>query len=200
MGGRRLIVVACLAALLLAAAPADARKARRHPCNPRHSTTEFDNGTLRLFFVRKGEGYSEYVCGWQSRKRFFLSASHPPDNTEEVRLYAAAGRFFAYFTQPCTKAFCNPGTVGLIDIRSGRRRNPPVDEPAALALTPAGTIGYSTEPGIGPASRGIYVLALGAPQPEQLDAGADIDPQSLALAGHTLYWTRAGEPRSTQIP
>ena len=177
--------------MLLVAAPADA--AKRHPCNPPHSRTTFDNGTIRLYSL----GDSEYVCGWKSRKRRRVVTSRPAQGViEDVAAYEVAGRFFLYDTDRCKGSACRHGKIELIDIRSGIRHKPVLSVlPPAWVLTPAGTIGYVTSP-----PRTVYSLPLGAPQPDQLDAGDDIDRQSLAFAGHTLYWTKAGEPRSAQIP
>jgi hypothetical protein len=68
-----------------------------------------------------------------------------------------------------------------------------------VGLSSAGAIAYLSDQSQG-APRAVYVLTLGAAQPQQIDIGEDIDPTSLALAGHTLYWTKAGQPRSAQIP
>lgn len=32
-----------------------------------------------------------------------------------------------------------------------------------------------------------------------MDTGTDIDPESLAVSGTTLYWTKAGGPRSAVL-
>jgi hypothetical protein len=201
VGGRRLIVLVCLAAALVAAAPTDARK-KPDPCRPKHASTVFDNGTVRYFHVSLAEGVSEYLCVWSSRRRFFLTHSDIPEENNEVRDFATRGRFFLYVTKRCTKEFCNPGTVGLINFRSGTRKRLPIPDPASMVLTAAGSVAYTTDPPVSSASpgRGVYLLRRSSGQPEQLDAGDDIDPRSLALAGHTLYWTRAGQPRSAYVP
>jgi hypothetical protein len=201
MGGKCLLVIAvAVAAGVLPTRAADGRKPQ-DPCRPKHATTLFANDAIRFFYVSWPDGRSEYLCARSSRRRFFLTYSATPENDNDVTDFRANGRFFLYATNQCTKAFCNPGKVGLIDVTSGARRKLPVPQPAAMELTSTGTVAYTTEPPVGISEpRAVYVLPRSAAQPQQLDAGDDLDAQSLALAGHTLYWTRGGQPQSAQIP
>jgi hypothetical protein len=199
MGGKCLLAI--MAAVAVVSAPAaDARK-RQDPCRPKHATTLFANDAVRFFYVTWANGRSEYLCARSSRRRFFLTYSATPENDNDVTDFRASGRFFLYVTNQCTKEFCNPGKVGLIDVKSGVRRKLPVPQPAAIELTSTGTVAYTTEPPVGISEpRAVYVLPRSAAQPQELDAGDDLDAQSLALAGHTLYWTRGGHPQSAPIP
>jgi hypothetical protein len=200
--GVKCLVAIVVAVVLVPTSLADARK-RRDPCRPKHSTTLFANDTIRLFDVPKGDdGKSEYVCSWASRRRFFLTHSDAAEDVNEVRNFETSGRFFLYVTYTCTKEFCNYGEVGLIDLRAGTRRRPSLPDPSEIALTDTGTVVYTTDPPVSslPNPPGVYVLARSASQPEPLDAGDDLDPRSLALAGHTVYWTRGGQPHSARVP
>ena len=199
MTGWRGLLFTCVLALLLAG-PAQGRK-KHDPCRPKHATTEFDNGRIRLYLVPTEDGNAEYLCVWRTRKRFKLAEGSGQDATgDEVNGFLTTGRFFLYVASPIGRPEFGRGTVKLLDFRSGRRRVPPLNAwPVDWALSGSGTIAYTTDPSQG-APRAVYALPLDAAQPEQLDVGEDIDPSSLVRWGHTLYWSRGGETRSAQIP
>jgi hypothetical protein len=196
----RVLTVVCV--LVFAVAPAQARK-KNDPCRPAHATTEFDNGKLRLFSVPGWDGAdAEYLCVWRTRKRFKLAEGSPADTTGDyVNGFLTTGRFFLYITTIYQRdSHGGRGAIRLLDTRSGKRRSPAFTAwPVDWKLTTAGTVAYTTDPSQG-APRGVYVLPLGAAEPQQVDIGEDIDPMSLTLARHTLYWTRGGQPHSVQIP
>jgi hypothetical protein len=199
MVAKCLITLACV--LFVAAPSADARK-KRDPCRPGHATTEFDNGTFRIFSVPAPDQQdAEYLCVWKSRKRFKLAEGSGGDASGDyLNGFVTAGKFLLYATAPNGKIDLGRGEIKMLDFRSGKRSRPAFGAwPVDWELSRKGTIAYTTDESQG-APRGVYELPLGAAGPDQLDLGEDIDPMSLALAGHTLYWTRAGQAQSAQIP
>ena len=196
---RTLPIVLALVCALLVAAPADAVK-KRDPCRPKHAATEFVNRKFRIFIVPTRDGDAEYLCVWRTRRRFKLAEGSGRDATGDyLNGFQTAGKFFLYATANIGGPD-SQGRIWLLNFRTGKLTDPRFNAfPYATLLTAAGTVAYTTDPSRG-APRAVYVLPLDASQPQQLDAGDDIDPLSLALAGHTLYWTKAGQAYSAQIP
>ena len=194
-----MILGAFVAALLVVPA-ADARKNTRDACRPKHATTEFANRRFRVFSVPTRDGDAEYLCVWRTRKRFKLAEGSGEDATGDyLNGFQSAGKFFLYATAPLGGSD-SLGRIRLLNFRTGRLRDPAFNAfPYATLLTSAGTVAYTTDPARG-APRAVYALPLDARAPQQLDAGEDIDPGSLARAGHTLYWTKAGQAYSAQMP
>jgi hypothetical protein len=71
-----------------------------------------------------------------------------------------------------------------------------------FVVTPRGSVAWSLVQTEHRQQVGVSIYAApreGAP-PALLEAGADIDPSSLTLAGTTVRWTRAGTARAVPMP
>jgi hypothetical protein len=116
--------------------------------------------------------------------------SQPPDEIVVSRRYVG----FAFGS-------CGPGpycgvTVGTANVRSGRRQSLLADNErrhvAGLDITPTGTIVWGNDSTInGLTLEGETLL---------FDSGPEVDPLSVALSGNRLYWMRAGEPQTAEVP
>ena len=199
------IVLAAVAALAPGAHAAHARK--RPTCFPKGSHTIAINGTVRVFAVRKTVGHARltYGCLLKRKKpvKFFQ-----PDFPTGYGPLAVAAPYIAYGAYgDCAASFCNPNSVVVQDLRSGGRATPvnatmSIAEVRSLVLTPTGSVAWigTTFDPTGNIVPGYTVAKSehGAP-PVVLESSADIDPESLALAGSTLYWLSGVSAKSATL-
>lgn len=202
------VAVAVVLAALVALAPgAQAAQTRARPtCFPRGSHTLQLNAAVRVFNVRRTAGHARltYGCLLKRKKpvKFFL-----PDFPTGYGPIVVAAPYVAYGAYgDCAAAFCNPNSVVVQDLRGGRPR--PVNatlsiaEVRSLVLTPKGSAAWIATT-FDPTGNILpsYTVAKserGAP-PVALEASADVDPASLALAGSILYWLSAGSARTAAL-
>jgi hypothetical protein len=149
--------------------------------------------------------YRAYACYTPSRKVRRLgsfSRSNPvPVGTFGVYDFVVNGRFVAYDEVFCDRdAACRGPGIQVLDARTGRKRSS-ARTPSrrelitGLVLARDGSVAW-VRPRI---DTQVDVMKLDPSGEVLLDSGTDIDRDSLALGSHTVYWTRAGVPRSAPI-
>lgn len=193
------------------AGPAGAGARRHRPprtCHPAHSRTVAATARVRVFSIARvvQDAHVTYGCLLRRDRpvRFVL-----PDFPTGYAHVTIAGRFVAYAAySDCAASFCDPNSVVLQDLRTGRTTY--ADGPVSvatisgIALKADGSLAFlstlfdlngSPLPG-GPQ---VYAVPHGG-APALLDGGPGIAPGSLARAGSTVYWTKSGIAQSATLP
>lgn len=183
--------------------------AARTGCHPRGSTTIAATARSRVFRVSRLAPYSKvhltYGCSFRVGRsvRFAL-----PDLPLGYGALALAGPYVAYsVTGDCSADYCDPNSVVVQDLRTGRVRyvdgvDVAVAHVTGLVLRVNGAAAFitSTYDDTGAQRPGYEVVAVATGGPAKiLDSGTAVDPGSLALAGKTMYWTAGGQPRSATL-
>jgi hypothetical protein len=156
-----------------------------------------------------------FGCRYRTRRFFRLAIVGEPGIFEtRVTQARLAGPFAAVadqYTDPAGTT--DHASIAVRDLRSGLRsfRTTIAPDNASarvtdLLLAPNGHLAWIEQqtqftpaaPSTG--ERTFAVHAAGAGQLLLLDSGPDVQPGSLARAGKTLYWIRAGQPRTAELP
>jgi hypothetical protein len=193
--GRRGCCTALIAivATLACASPSLAQK--RSPC-PRDTVAR---SSVAVLFIRADDDVSELrACVKSTRRRMVLASWFAEGSSADdpAPQYWLTGRFAAVnqarcpgdptSTEPCT------GTLRVIDLRArSRHATVPTGSPIFdLVLTRRGSVGVI--------HRNELITAVGA---DVRVHDTEAEPWSLAYAKEAkrLYWTGAGEPRSTTL-
>jgi hypothetical protein len=139
-----------------------------------------------------------------------------PDVSAEVRGLVLAGAMAAYEKHSSTREPSSRTEVTVLDLRTGQRvHNAPSGtlvpsnpyevgsgRVTALVVKSDGSVAWIAEDYAGTfptGSRFYQVHELGASGESILASDAGIVPESLALAGNTLYWTEEGKPMSATL-
>jgi hypothetical protein len=213
---RLILSVATVAAafLCLSAGAAGARPA----CSSKGSRTVLATKSARIFtkraIVRPRYHVTRwYGCMYRYDRRFRLATvGEPGIFVTAVRPIRLAGRFVGYSDFYEGPAGGTLADIHVRDLRSGREVfRHQAGEPDAtdnqgpvqdLELKPNGSIAWieATKP-VSPQTQLTYrVLERAAGgQAVTLDEGPDVAPRSLAVSASTVYWTRAGVPRSALL-
>jgi hypothetical protein len=156
--------------------------------------------------VRKTIGHARVTYGCLLKRKkpvtFFL-----PDFPTGYGPIVVAAPYVAYGAYgDCAASFCNPNSVVVQDLRGGQPK--PVNaalsiaEVRSLALTPRGSAAWiaTTFDPTGNILPGYTVAKSehGA-APVVLEASADVDAASLALAGSILYWLSGGNAKTATL-
>jgi hypothetical protein len=206
----RAAAMASVAALGLAL-PAGAAAKRHRPartCHPAHSKTLAATARVRVFQVRRvvQDAHVTYGCLLRRHRpvRFVL-----PDFPTGYAHVTIAGRRVAYVAySDCAASFCDPNSVILQDLRTGRTTFADgavsVATVSGIVLKADGSLAFlSTVFDLNgealPGGPQLFAVAPGE-APALLDGGPGIAPGSLARAGSTLYWTKGGLPQSATLP
>jgi hypothetical protein len=147
------------------------------------------------------------------RKRSF-SLGGPPEGSSQgaggTRQLTLAGTVVAYEGFSTETGGVEESIILARDLRSGKRlHKAPTGTPSvpnanrvgigaatALVVKPDGAVAWIVA--TAEASR-YQVHAIDKTGSRELAAGPDIAPESLALAGSTLYWTQGGRPMSARL-
>jgi hypothetical protein len=192
----RRLTVAVLVAGAFAAAPGAAHAKKQPSCASKGSTTILRTGKVRVFEVGK-VNRTVYACLLRNGKKL------------EVAQYISCGCSSADEPQPViwvareavavNDSECPPqgqgctGTVASFDVRDRARKyreDVPTGVISDLVLKPNASFAYIAADTVRKAdSAGIG----------ELDAGPDVREGSLARAGSTVYWTKAGQAFSAEL-
>jgi hypothetical protein len=200
----RLIAATALAAVLLAGAvttPQTGVAAGRAACSSDGKAIAA-NSRLRVYRVGPRANFRIYACMLPRGNRRFLARGTDNDDGGPGR-FQVAGRFVAYADGFCSRSSCATRVL-VVDVRRDRAQldaQPPDTRGITdLAVTPGGRAAWVRRiiPFNGSGERyEVVVRAEGGPQ--TVDAGSDIAPDSLAISGATVYWTRGGIARSATL-
>lgn len=203
-------VAASMAALGLAL-PAGAAAKRHRPvrtCHPAHAKTVAATARVRVFSIPRvvQNAHVTYGCLLRRHRPVRFALPEFPTGYAHVTI---AGRLVAYVAySDCAASFCDPNSVVLQDLRTGRTTRADgavsVAHVSGLALKPNGALAFlSTLFDLNgeelPGGPQLFTVAPGAAT-VLLDGGPGIAPGSLARAGSTLYWTKSGLPQSAPLP
>jgi hypothetical protein len=206
----RTLTVAATLALGLALVPAGASAAKaKRTCYPAHSTTLAATKSVRVYqtrgFTRETKTHATYGCLLSAKRPHRFVVLDFPEGYEHITI---AGRFVAYAAySDCAADYCNPNAVMVQDLKTGRQTFAEgtvvaVAHVSDLVLRSDGTVAWiqTSYDDNGSVKPGFDVVAGGAGRtPAVLGSGADVAPGSLALAGRTVYWTQAAQPRSAAL-
>jgi hypothetical protein len=209
VGGRLAVMIVVLSALALA----PAAEAKRPSCYGHGWMTVVQSPKVRIFYKYAPDGAIGayyYGCLRRTGKRTFLTDS----STEQVysngpSIFRLHGALVAWAESSCGSDDCNTAAF-TVDLRSRKpirsfvESRQDVDSAITdLKLAASGSFGVvqvdtsNTDRSTPPIYDIIGVTAAGS---TLLDSGEDIDASSLAIGGPWLYWTRAGQPHSAQLP
>ena len=205
MAPKLVIAVAVFAIVLCAGAQAAGYRARGPlpDCKRRHSHTIYESQRVRLFWVRD-RNYDEhdYACNRDSNKRISLGVVWESDSDSRFD-FQERGEWLGFVDLWGTKDV-EGMNANALNIRTGQL-NSDGDQftlVRSYGLTRRGSIAWiqSPEPDVGdPTDYAVYLRVRGAKR-RFLDSGSDIDPRSLAVGGHHVYWVRGGAVRTAAIP
>jgi hypothetical protein len=161
------------------------------------------NKSVRVFRRRVTDGnlveYVNYAC--YLRRPFKVRKLGRWDRFDcGVYGFQLAGRYVAYDDFECSgEGF--PCQVVVRDMKSGKaRRSAPCTQPTGvmtdLGLRSNGSVAWIRQLGGDPK---YEVWKLDSGGEARLDAGAGVDPTSLAVSGARFYWTSGDEPRSAPL-
>ena len=194
-----MLVLGSLAATVAIALP-EARSARTPAC-PTTGVTIAANEHIRVYRRGSSKSYTAYACATKTGRVRKLGSFDLEGGG--ARLFRIAGTRVAFDDLDCSggSAGCI-GAVRVVDVKSGARRAAGNATGTGIArdleLTRTGAVAWTRAPASGQPDPG-EVRKLDADGEVVLDAGPDLDKESLAVSGSTLYWTRGGAPRSAQL-
>lgn len=197
---RNVLVLGVGVAAVAAVALPDARSARTPAC-PTTGVTIAANEHVRVYRRGSSRSYTAYACATKTGRVRKLGAFDIEEGG--ARLFRLAGTRVAFDDLSCGggSAGCIGG-VYVVEVRSGVRRGAANASGTGIArdleVTRAGAIAWTRAPASGAPDPG-ELRKLDADGEVVLDAGSDLDKESLAVSGSTLYWTRGGAPRSAQL-
>jgi len=201
-----------VALALTGPAPVGAHPSKRHrSCYPPHTKTLAASARTRIFESRRrfSSGsrtqHVTYGCLLSRGRAFKFDEPDFPTGYDPIVL---AGRYVAYGAySDCAASFCDPHSVVLQDLKNGKMTfvdgRLPVASVTDLVLRSNGSLAwiqtsFGEDGGFIHPGYQVVKAERGQP-PVVLDSGSDVAHGSLALAGATLYWTKAGKPVSTVL-
>jgi hypothetical protein len=163
-------------------------------------TTIAANSSAEVFTREVDGGYEAYGCDRRSR-RISRLGTYDAVNGTGPRSFRLSGRFAAWDRLVCIKLDECHAQVGVADLRTGRKRSSTrtvegATEATDLEVTKAGHVAWIRRVGDTPT---LEIRTLDSNGETAIDSGSDIDNDSLAVSGNTLYWLRGGAPRSAEL-
>jgi hypothetical protein len=190
----------------LAAPAAHARKLRPHrvlsPCAVKRSTTVALDSQARLYTrSQRGDTDQHSLVGCLLRSGraieleswFSCNCSRGDEVAPQVWLRGTVVAINRYGCAPDPLLGGCVGSARTFDLRTRRtlRQADTGTSVQTLVIGPGGAFAY--------VSSGGAVIKADADGTVVLDGGPGIDPDSLALGGAWVYWTRGGAPHSAQL-
>lgn len=189
-------------------------KPKQAPCSLSGSETVVATHDARVFTKADThrETLSVYACLDSRNRRFLLSAGDtgPGGSGDTTALPALGGGYVAYVlghfddSQRYNSEFKGfPDQVVAINLSTAAELRFPAatgSSPSAqvsdLVLSKSGSFAWI---GSGPAGNEVHRFNVGDTADTVIDSGPDLQAGSLALAGTTIYWTKAAKPASAAI-
>lgn len=202
---RPLLLLVSLSVLLACAGSAQAARPRPHrapTCAAKGSTTVALNPQARLYVrSQRGDADQHLLIGCllgsgrtlQLDSWFSCDCSRGDESGPQVWLRGAVVAINRYSCPPDPTLGDCVGGARTLDLRTRRtlRRANTGTFVSALVLGPRGAFAYVSSAGA--------VAKSDAGGEGVLDAAPGIEPDSLAIAGSRVYWTRAGAPQSALL-
>jgi len=205
---RTLCLLTALCALLVSAASASAASVRSRPgpasCAAKRSVTVAQNEQARVYVrSQRGDADQHVLVGCLLRSGqkvqldswFSCGCSRGDESAPQVWLRAriVALNRYSCAPDPLSLGGCT-GSARTVSLRTGEtlRRASTGTSVAALVQGPRGAFAYVS-------SGGAVVKSDGTGETVVLDAGAGVDPASLAVAGARVYWLRSDVPQTALL-
>lgn len=172
------------------------------PCSLSGSTTIYQDETVRVYYKYDADySLNSYACLYQAGKRRLIFQT-PEDWADSLDLIQRRGHRIAFWDFGGGKYGNTWSFVCVFDVGPGKLRcSTARDYVKGVGLTPAGSVAWLEAPTELTGGRSyVRKRDARAKHPVLLDSGADIDPDSFAVGGHHIYWTRAGAPQSATMP
>jgi hypothetical protein len=183
-----------------------AAKKRRRTCTPSHSTTVVANARVRVYRRKAKSGdVFLYACAHKTRRRVKLPSNEP--GVDGYGPFALSGRYLAFGYYPsCGVCEDEDNFVWVMDAVRRRERHVLLDDDddgkatriTDLEVDPRGSVAWISRDLIAPSVL-VQKSEHGSSMATMLDSGPDVARHSLARSGRTLYWTKAGVPKSAQL-
>lgn len=196
--GPLLVLLAAPALAVPALLLADDSRSAADACTGSGTTVAANS---RAEVVRDGSGdYTAYGCYRRPRRLTRIGRFDVFDATGP-RALRLSGRFVAWDYLRCSKTIDCEARVGVADLRTGKKRGTTLTAPGAsgatdLEVTATGSAAWIRAVG---ESSTLEVRKFDSAGESLLDGGADIVPDSLAVSGSTVYWTRGDQPKSARL-
>ena len=196
MRARPLLVAVAAAATACAAVPEVAGADHRHPrCFPRGSDTVAMSARARVYETAEDENqnYAVVACALRTGRRVVLGTGMDIDYTYAVTTVRFTKWQLAVAWYSSSRYFYSAG-LDLVDLRAGTKNG----------VTSMGWSGSVTDVELKPNGSVAWiqhregtttVMKQDASGRHELDSGAGVARDSLALSGSWLYWTKDGQPR-----
>jgi hypothetical protein len=202
----RLLVTAAIAACVVFAF-APSADAKMRGCKTRGQYTIVANSRARVFFANRdtNDDGEEYACLYGRKRDKRLT-------TDLIDTAGRGGDFFqlsdpdagdqlvAFTQEECGTSYCDY-TAKSIDLDTGLRiRRATGHSIISLLLVRGGSLAILEETSYPWESQTIYsVKKVEASGTTVLDTGPDIDPNSLAVSSHWVYWRDGGVTREAPM-
>lgn len=147
-------------------------------------------------------GREIFGCAFGSKHSFLLGPT-PPEGDRHATLAGSVAGYQVGGQGEWIVVSKNLRTGRLIhNVPTGRATHPSPKFDGAgptttIVVTRAGSVGWIAELGL--SNGGYAVEAATSSGVKLLASGSEIDPQSLAIAGSTMYWTNGGKPFSASL-
>jgi hypothetical protein len=198
----RLALAICAVLVALPVASAEARRVQTR-CD-RRGTTITANARARIFFVPLGEGERDiYGCARRGGKVRHLATNAGQAAGSFGDFFQLSGTLAGFADVTYSGASDSEYAARTLDLRTGRtvRRFGELGLPVALSMARNGSLAIITallkDDPSNPQQYEVRRIDRGGAT--ALDTGPDVDPQSLAVAGSWVYWTRGGAAHSAPI-
>jgi hypothetical protein len=192
-----LVLFVGIATAVSIATVAEARSRTRPPCKTTGRTIAADEQARVYRTSETDTGYKVFACLLKPKRTVYLGAFD--FEALGIRRVSLNGPSVGYEKVDCQHADCT-GAIKVRNLRTGvlRRSIMPPHSLVAdrVVASRSGAVAWTrrTRPGV------VEVRALGASGERLLDSGPDVAPDSLALAGSTVYWKRGGQAYSASLP
>jgi hypothetical protein len=214
--GVRYAVAWAMAFAFVSAPTSEAKKhrAKQAPCSLSGSKTVIATEHARIFTKADahGETLSVYACLDSRNRRFLLSVGDtaPGGSGDTTGRPALAGAYVAYALghfddsqryNSDFKGFADQVVAINLSTAAELRfpaaaGNSPSAHVSDLVLSKSGSFAWI---GSGTASNEVHRFDVGDTADTVIDSGPNLQAGSLALAGSTIYWTKANKPASAPI-
>jgi hypothetical protein len=198
------VVLACVGAAL----PGTAGAATA--CAKKGSKTVAASERARIY-TQKGTGQEKgsvlyFGCWYSNERRTKIYTAGDPD-VDHAGTFRLAEKFVGFETETADPTGGeSDASVQVFNLKTGKRvaselvgdNNATFHSVTALVVKANGSFGW-IEAATAASQVNRRVKARDKSGLRLLDDGTDIRPDSLALAGSTLYWTRGGAPRSASL-
>jgi hypothetical protein len=188
------VVLAAFATTPLATA-----RSGHHPNSPCvGGATLKRNLHVRVFRKRIGEQSVVFACASGGKRAVRLGALDP-ETPSGVDSFAIDGVMVGYHRYTCDHGGLCEMSVGVVNARTRKQVRTSSSAEGfvrSLVVSATGSAAWIRVSGLG---LGVFVTAMDPNGERNLDQGREIDPTSLALGGHHVYWLNAGQANGAQL-